>query len=91
MHNAVVDYTLASPQLQIFVKAMEVIFVDGPSLDIAPDNRYSIFLDRIVRLAVYGKPGIHCYVVASAITQQGNSTQPWVNGIVGRFHKSGTQ
>jgi hypothetical protein len=74
-------------------KQMAVTFVvDGPSLDIAPDNWYSIFLDRTVRLAMYGKPGTHCYVTASAtILWWGNLIQHWVIGIVGRFHKSGTQ
>jgi hypothetical protein len=55
MHS-IVNYTLA---LQIFVKAMAVLYVDGPSLDIAPDNPYSISLDRIARLAMNGRPGIH--------------------------------
>jgi|GWRWMinimDraft_6_1066014.scaffolds.fasta_scaffold146890_2 hypothetical protein len=90
MHN-VVDYTLASLQLQIFVKAMAVIFVDGPSLDSAPDNPCLLFPDRIVLLAVSGKHGTHCYAAAFAIVQKGNSTHPWVHGIVGRFHKYGTR
>jgi hypothetical protein len=74
MHNGV-NYTLASPQLQIYAKATAVIYVHGPSLDIAPDNPSSISLDRIVHLAVYGKPGIHYYIAANS---------------VGRSHKSGT-
>jgi hypothetical protein len=90
MHS-VVDYTLASPQLQIYVKAMAVIFVDGPSPDIAPDNPYSIFLNKIVRLAMCRKHGIHCCVTVSAIARQGNLIQHWVIGIVGRHHKFGTQ
>jgi hypothetical protein len=90
MHN-IVNYTLASQQLQIYAKATALTYVVEPPLHIVPDNQYSTFLDRTVPLTVYGKPGTRFYITASAIVWQGNLMQHWVIAIMGRFPKSGTQ
>jgi hypothetical protein len=77
--------------MQIYARAMALTYVVVLSLDIVPDNQKFTLLDRTVPLAVYGKPGICCYVTAaSAIIRWGKLMHHWVIGIVGKFPKSGT-